>query len=297
MANEDAGKSRKRSIPSWVGNLPFPPEEKRPAVITRDMEISTVYGNPPHQIRVQKYISTDRISFGDFEVKPGDCFDPPDVHPGCEFYYLLDGVATVLNPQSGKVFQVKKGEAFLIAPNTWHQVYNFTDRNVTILGVIAPAIWSEEEMGSEIEYLEESRFYKVNLEVEEKWPSEESASSETGMMHLSPDKLLHLIHGREYHVLISLFTSNEYLHAGFITLPTKFFSEPESHDGDEVVYAFDGPLMIQVFDKEDSGKSVSHVSYEIQEGQKFLIPEGVEHQYFNFNDRTIRPFFAVAPGL
>ena len=297
MSDKETKKPEKRSMPSWVGNLPFPPGEKRPAVITRDMEVSTIYGNPPHHIRVQKYVSTDKLSVGDFEVKPGDCFDPPDVHPGCEFYYLLDGVATVLNPLNGKVFQVEKGEGFLIAPNIWHQVFNFTDRNVTILGVIAPAIWSEEDMGSEIEFLEESKFYKANLKLEGEWPAAEPASSDKEMKRLRPDNLLHLIHGKDDHVLISLFASNEFLHTGFITLPTRFFSEPESHEGDEVVYALDGPLMIRVSEEGESEKSVSQVSYEVLQGQKFLIPGGVKHQYFNFNDRTTKPFFAVAPAL
>jgi mannose-6-phosphate isomerase-like protein (cupin superfamily) len=260
-------------MPPWVGNLPFPRGQKRPAVITREMEISTVYGNPPHQIRVQKYISTDRITFGDFEVKPGDCFDPPDIHPGCEFYYLLGGVATVLNPHSGMAYQVRQGEGFLIAPNTWHQVHNFTDQNVAIMGVIAPAIWSEDELGSEIEYLEEPRYYKVNLEVEGPWPKPGGPEPDTGMTVLKSDHLRHLIHGRQYHVLVSLLASNQYLHAGFITLPTRAFSEPESHRGDEVVCAMDGPLMIKVLDQEVGGRSVSQVCYEVLEGQKCLIPE------------------------
>ena len=115
MSSDEQGPSAKPTMPAWVGNLPFPPGEKRPVVITREMEISTVYGGPPHQIRVQKYVSTDLITFGDFEVKPGDYFSPPDVHPGCELYYLLGGTATVLNPQTGRAFQVKKGEGL---PNT-----------------------------------------------------------------------------------------------------------------------------------------------------------------------------------
>ena len=297
MSDEKTGSPKKPAMPAWVGNLPFPPAEKRPAVITRDMEVSTIYGNIPHHIRVQKYVSTNRLSVGDFEVKPGDCFDPPDVHPGCEFYYLLDGVATVLNPRTGKAYRVEKGEGFLIAPNIWHQVFNFTDQNVTILGVIAPAIWSQEEMGSEIEFLDETRFYKANLEVEHDWPPGDDGSADPEMTPLRSDNLLHLIHGKEHHVLMSLFASNQYLHTGFITLPATFFSEPEAHAGDEVVCALDGPLMIRVLEEENGDRSVSHVSYEVQQGEKFLIPEGVTHQYFNFNDRTTRPFFAVAPSL
>ena len=55
--------------------------------------------------------------------------------------------------------------------------------------------------------------------------------------------------------------------------------------------------MIRVLEEEEGDRSVSHVSYEVQQGEKFLIPEGVTLQYFNFNDRTTRPFFAVAPNL
>ena len=204
----------------------------------------------------------------------------------------------MLNPQTGRAFQVKKGEGFVIQPNTWHQAYNFTDETVSILGVIAPSIWSQEDRGSEIEYLEESRFYKVNLEVEGTWPPVGPPPVDGSMARVGEGDLLHLIHGKDYHVLVSLLASNQYLSAGFITLPTKGFSEPETHAGDEVVYAMDGSVMIQVLEGEDTtGKSVSHVSHEVQQGQKFLIPEGIRHQYFNFNDRAIRPYFAVAPRL
>ncbi len=55
------------------------------------MEISTIYGATPHEIRVQKYASTNRITYGDFEVPAGGFSAPADCHPGNECYPSLRG--------------------------------------------------------------------------------------------------------------------------------------------------------------------------------------------------------------
>ena len=296
MAKLERKRKNRPALPDWVGNLPFSPDKKRPAIIKPDMEVSTIYGNPPHQIRVQKYISTDKLTCGDFVVPVGGYFDPPDIHPGDEFYYLLEGTATVFNPKTGAAYQVKKDEGFLIPGGVWHQVFNFGEENVKILGTIAPAIWSNKERGSEIEYLEKSKFYIPDTEKIKSWPQKEPYYSESGMVHIKPDNSLHLIHGTKYHVLISLLVNTNRMQVGKITIHDNLFSEPEVHDGDEMVYALHNKLVIKINERKTGNKSVSRRSYEIEQGGKFLIPEGVEHQYFNFNKDITVALFSVAPG-
>ena len=40
----------KASIPKWIGNHPCIPEEKKPVIITKDMELSTLYGFQGSQV-------------------------------------------------------------------------------------------------------------------------------------------------------------------------------------------------------------------------------------------------------
>ena len=288
---------KKRYVPSWVGNLPFKAGSKEPAIITRDMEINTIYGTPPHEIRVQKYVSTDRITYGDFEVPPGSFFAPADCHPGNECYTLLEGTATVLNPETGDAFQVQEGEAFLIEAGVWHQVFNFGEKNVKILGTIAPSIWSADEMGSEIKYLGETKFFKDNFVLSKRWPPEVWSPSQQTMYPIRRDQFLALVHGKERHILVTLFVSNALLHVGTLTIPAGGASDPETHSGDEVLFVREAPLSVRILEPGSGDQSVSHTSFEILPGQKFLIPEGVLHQYFNFAPKPITCNFSVAPGL
>ena len=288
---------KKRYIPSWVGNLPFKPDNKKPAIITRDMEISTIYGAMPHEIRVQKYVSTNRITYGDFEVPAGGFFAPADCHPGNECYTLLEGTATVLNPETGEAFQVQEGEAFLIEAGVWHQVFNFGEKNVKILGTIAPSIWSADQMGSEIDYLGETKFFKDNLILSKRWPPEIWAPEQRRMYPVRRNQFLHLVHGKERHILVTLFVSNSFLHVGTLTIPARGASDPEKHSGDEVLFVREGSLSIRIFEPGVEEKSVSQTSYEVLPGQKFLIPEGITHQYFNFMHKPLTCNFSVAPEI
>jgi mannose-6-phosphate isomerase-like protein (cupin superfamily) len=142
-----------------MGRLPFPPESKRPVVITPDMEVTTIYGVEPHQILVQKFVSTDKITMGVFIVQPGQWFEPPGIHPADEFYYILAGTATVLEPSTGNTFQVCQGETFFIPKGTWHQVFNFEDRDVKILSTSAPVQYTADSLQSEMAPSVTPRFF------------------------------------------------------------------------------------------------------------------------------------------
>lgn len=140
------------SIPSWQGKYPFSPEEKKPAVLRKQDAISMIYGREPDEIRCYIYISTDEITLSDYWICPGAKFSPPDIHTGDEFYYVRKGTLTLTNPDTGRTYEIKKDEAFLIPKNIWHQGFNFGNENVQVLTIIAPSLWSTEERGTEIAY-------------------------------------------------------------------------------------------------------------------------------------------------
>ena len=81
--------NKKAKIPDWMGNLPFPPDKKRPKVIRKEDVVSTVYGKGDKPIKVTIVADTNRPYFSDYSIKPGGWFEPPDIHAGDEVYYCL----------------------------------------------------------------------------------------------------------------------------------------------------------------------------------------------------------------
>lgn len=138
---------------------------------------------------------------------------------------------------------------------------------------------------------------KSKMECLGRWPvSGKEARRQKNMILIPPERFLHLIQGKRHHVLVSFFVSNDFIHEGMMTIPAGQYSEPEVHKGDEVVYVLEGNLVMRIYkDKEET--SVLQESFEVHENEKFLVPEGVKHQYFNFTDKVIKLIFAVAPDL
>ena len=58
-----------------------------------------------------------------------------------------------------------------------------------------------------------------------------------------------------------------------------------------------GKLQIIILSELKDEKAVSRKAYELQEGERFLIPEGFKHQYFNLGKGMTEVLFTVAPGM
>ncbi|MBM3705750.1 MAG: cupin domain-containing protein [Actinobacteria bacterium] len=118
------------------------------------------------------------------------------------------------------------------------------------------------------------------------------------LIHIPQDKMLKLIHGKDNHILVSFFVSNDFVHFGKIQIPVGIYSDPEVHGGDEVLFVLKGKLTVQVYegnDEEDT--SVLHESYEILAEEQFFIPEGAKHRYLNFSGEVVEAVFGIAPEL
>jgi len=120
----------KSNIPWWANKYPFPPEEKKPALIRQEDEIYSNYGKGNDRITCEIFISTDKILMSARIVPPGQSFQPPDIHTGDEPYYVLKGVASVYNPETGQLVEAKAGDAVLMPAGCWHVVYNFGEDDV-----------------------------------------------------------------------------------------------------------------------------------------------------------------------
>lgn len=128
-----------------------------------------------------------------------------------------------------------------------------------------------------------------------KWPipGEEARRKPARMMVVSRDKMLRLIHGERAPMYVVLYVSNDLLHVGEFVIPaggpSVRASDIEDHKGDEVFYVVEGPVSVFLTETKQT--------FEVQEGDAFLIPEGTKHQYVNFTDKTVKAVFAVAPGI
>ena len=126
----------------------------------------------------------------------------------------------------------------------------------------------------------------------------EVARKNKRLIHIPQDRMLKLIHGKENHILISFFVSNDFVHFGKIQIPKGIYSDPETHKGDEVLFVLKGKLTVQVYEEEDEeDTSVLHESYEILPEEQFLIPEGMKHRYLNFSNEVVDAVFGIAPEL
>ena len=136
----------KSNIPWWANKFPFPPDQKKPALIRQQDEIYSNYGKGNDKMTCEIFISTDKILLSAWIVPPGQSFQPPDIHTGEEPYYVLKGIASVNNPETGQVVEAKAGDAVFMPAHCWHAVYNFGDEDMYLCAIIEGKPWTLEAM-------------------------------------------------------------------------------------------------------------------------------------------------------
>ena len=138
----------------------------------------------------------------------------------------------------------------------------------------------------------------TNLDYLGKWPIHGGeARKQNRMIYLPKEKWLNLIHGKQNHILMSFFVSNDFCHFGKLKIPKGTHSDAETHKGDEVLFVLSGVLTIQIYDEAESEATVLHETFEVKEQEQFLIPEGFKHRYLNFSDDLVEAIFGIAPEL
>ena len=299
---------------------PFPPDKKKPVVVTKDKTIVEIYppDKPFSSNIVWVWVSTDKITQTMYQLSPGAFFGPPDAHAGDEIYYVLDGTLTVFCPETGTVNEVHQGEALLIPKDSYHQGYNFTSKIVKVLCAIAPLMWDPQK-GPSPPLKEEPKMYesylgavegekvekdslveyswlnaKRNISLLGRWPVDgKEARIKKDHIKVDENKMLRLIHGKNHPMLVRFYVSNDLIHMAEFEIPAggegPRTSEPEKHKGDETLYVASGPITVFLPDTLDA--------YEVPEGSVMLIPEGTRHQYQNFTDKSVKGIFSIAPHL
>lgn len=133
------------NVPAWVGKYPYPENEKRPCMMKQSELMTYLYTEAhPETCDLNWLIaSTESMTVGEYQLAPGSHFSPADVHAGDEIYYVLRGQVTMLQPGSGQIVVVDKGEGILMPRGCPHIGYNFGEGEARMLYIIAPKIWDE----------------------------------------------------------------------------------------------------------------------------------------------------------
>jgi len=133
------------------------------------------------------------------------------------------------------------------------------------------------------------------------WPVKgDEARKAKQLYRIKQDEMLHLVGGLNKHILYSFFVSNDFINFGKMTIPSGIYSDAECHNGDEVLFVEEGTLIVRVFDgkpSEENERTVLNEAFEIKQGEKFFLPNGKYHKYFNFTGKNVIVVFAIAPVM
>jgi mannose-6-phosphate isomerase-like protein (cupin superfamily) len=306
---------KKATIPPWAGKLPFPADQKKAIKFRKEDCLTRLYGTGDHKVLTATYLSTDKLSSSSFLTPAGGYFEPYDIHGGDEVYYVAKGCGYAFNPLTGLAYPLEKGDMLWIPKGAWHQFYNFGDEISYIVTAFAPKMWTD--MGTNVVFEEKPALYKTgNIDwkslpkasgfdednIQSKklglFPAEGPKARQTQELFVIRNRdAVHVIHGRDKRMLVSLYVSNDFIHAGIMTIPSKTETDDESHKGDELIYVAEGSVSVMMKYYDHDPASVSTERFEVHEGERFFIPENVKHNYVNFNDRNTKAVFFIAPEL
>lgn len=152
--------ARKQKIAAWLGNTPYPPDQKKPMLI-KTFLAPHLYGFDNLQDANRGIISTDTLLVSEWRMAPGQYMEPAGMHLyGDECYYIMEGEGAFSDPEHGDTFVLHEGDMLYIPQGTRHQCFNFSDKLLRVMACIAPKCWgNDDEMGTSIPNIEEPLFY------------------------------------------------------------------------------------------------------------------------------------------
>lgn len=130
-----------------------------------------------------------------------------------------------------------------------------------------------------------------------KWPVPgPEARRKKQIFVIKPAQTLDVIHGSENHMLVSFAVSNDFIHFGLMTIPSGVLTDLEVHNGDEVFYVLEGSISVLI-NSSNQSQAVTKSRFEVNCGERFLIPERVSHRYLNPCMGVTKLIFGIAPKL
>lgn len=292
--------------------FPFEDGKKYPRLIRRQEYSTALY--PPNNAFTSDntftIVSTDTFMLGIYELGPGGAFDPLDIHPGDEFYYILQG-PIVQRSGNGQFAYLNTGDGLYMPQEAWHKAHNFSDKKTAVLYFITPKAWGEDIPPKHIPTDSETKFYKgpnnenlpdmrgVIRDVSRQgctddighWPvdGKEARKAPQAVYAVYDRDKLNNVHGTAHPMLMRFIASNDYGHYGEFILPAggcgPRCSEPDRHVGDGALYCIDGPIVVNLTEMQES--------FQMEEGDSFFLPAGTEYQLVNFQAKPVKCVFAI----
>jgi mannose-6-phosphate isomerase-like protein (cupin superfamily) len=240
------------------------------------------------------YVSNEKIHLLVFGLPPGGWFRHSErsrtIFNADEIYYVLQGTMVISNPQTGEVHPVNPGEAAFFRRDTWHHACNYGTEPLRVLEYIAPPPrqGSTQPYARTQPYLSESRYTQDQWIGH--WPmAADEVEAGFSMRVVRPNDLLWRMEGEQSPVLVGLLAATEHLTVGRMRLLPGQKSSVEVHGGDEVLYVLEGALNVHLLATEGQNW------YELQPQDGFFVPEGTQHQYYNYSSQPVELMFGIAP--
>ena len=254
------------------------------------------------------YLSTPNLTVCSMEIGPGGFFNPPDYHPGDEAYFVLEGTITPFNPETGAAIEVKEDEALLIPKGALHSAYNFGDKKVKVLAVIAPKIVEEQLFPTDTDSPKKIYNYdKVRIKYHTEawdmpqlygsvdqlgvWPAEGSVLREKKVIyHITEDKKLKVINGDTRPVLMKFAVSNDFMDLGEYIVPSggvvTRHSEVIEHPAEFFIFGMDGEMTVYLTETRET--------YILKRYEGLYLPPYTKYQLVNYGTVSARSLFMVA---
>ncbi|MDD3140619.1 MAG: cupin domain-containing protein [Lachnospiraceae bacterium] len=292
--------------------FPFEATDKKPMLIRKADYSMALY--PPNNAftsdNTYTIVTTDTFMLGIYELAPGASFDPLDIHPGDESYYILKG-PVIQRSGNGQFAYLETGDGLYMPEGAWHKAHNFSAEITRILYFITPKAWGENIPPAIIPTDEETKFYKGpnNDKLPDMrniikdfarqgctddigaWPVAglEARKEPQAVYAVRDADKLNNITGTAHPMLMRFITSNDYGHFGEFILPAGGYgprcSDPDVHKGDATIYCIDGPVTINLVDLEES--------YQLSPEDSFFLPAGTTYQLVNFQGQPAKCVFAI----
>lgn len=242
------------------------------------------------------YVSSSRVHQIVFGLPPGGAFRHSEqfrtVFAADEVLVVLDGLMIIANPETGEVHRVERGEAAFFRKDTWHHVFNHSDRELRVLELFAPppASGASGAYARSRPFLEESRYERAALKG--RWPmaAQEERAAET-IRVLRPADVLWSLQGTRQEALVGTLVSTDQLVVSVVELLPGRSTDATVHAGDGSVYVLDGRPNIEILD------AVGPRWSELDPRDGFFLPMGTRYRFRNFSEGLVRIVLAVAPGL
>ena len=238
------------------------------------------------------YVSSEKIHELVFGLPPRGSFRHSDefrtIFAADELLYALSGTLLLANPESGEAHRVEAGEAAFFRRDTWHHAHH---RSGCAAG---PRVVRTAARRRDLRSLRAIPATAVGGGPRRRWAAREPRPRGTAV---APGHDAGRAGGRpalassraSRPVPVGLFASTEHLTVGMMDLHPGQRGTWHTHAGDECGDVLEGSLALAV-EGSDARKW-----FELQAGDGWYVPEGVEHRY-QAHEGSTRYVFAAAPS-